>query len=84
MSLAEIKYYCTQGIQLYKQYQEARKQARAEKEQLEEETQEGVNTSGKKTKVNVNVEMNPDVLMKNLMSWMDSLSDGLYNGFIVL
>ena len=88
MSLVEIKYYCTQGIQLYKQYQEARKRARAEKEAREaeggEEKQEGINTSGKKTKVNVDVEMNPDVLMANLKAWMDKLGDGLYNGFIVL
>ena len=88
MSLTEVKYYCTQGIQLYKQYQEARRQSRAEKETRDDEQREsvneGINTGGKKTTVNVEVEMNPDVLLANLKSWMDSLGDGLYNGFIVL
>ena len=86
LSYEEIKYYITQGKNLYKQYKAAKK-AKKEKEKREKEESsksgEGINSSGSKTKVSVDVEVNPDLVMAQLKAWMQQIGDGLYNGFIV-
>ena len=86
LSYEEIKYYITQGKNLYKQYKAAKK-AKKEKEKREKEESsksgEGINSSGSKTKVSVDVEVNPDLVMAQLKAWMRQSGDGIYNGFIV-
>ena len=87
LSYEEIKYYITQGKNLYKQYKAAKK-AKKEKEEREKEESSksgdnGINSSGSKTKVSVDVEVNPDLVMAQLKAWMRQTGDGIYNGFIV-
>ena len=86
LSYEEIKYYITQGKNLYKQYKAAKK-AKKEKEKREKEESSksggGINSSGSKTKVSVDVEVNPDLVMAQLKAWMQQTGDGIYNGFIV-
>ena len=87
LSYEEIKYYITQGKNLYKQYKAAKK-AKKEKEKREKEESSksgdnGINSSGSKTKVSVDVEVNPDLVMAQLKAWMRQTGDGIYNGFIV-
>ena len=87
LSYEEIKYYITQGKNLYKQYKAAKK-AKKEKEKREKEESSksgdnGINSSGSKTKVSVDVEVNPDLVMAQLKAWMRQSGDGIYNGFIV-
>lgn len=86
LSYEEIKYYITQGKNLYKQYKAAKK-AKKEKEEREKEESsksgEGINSSGSKTKVSVDVEVNSDLVMAQLKAWMRQTGDGIYNGFIV-
>ena len=102
LSYEEIKYYITQGKNLYKQYK-AIKKAKKEKEERKKEERKkeepkkeepkkeessksgdnGINSSGSKTKVSVDVEVNPDLVMAQLKAWMQQIGDGIYNGFIV-
>ena len=86
LSYEEIKYYITKGKNLYKQYKAAKK-AKKEKEKREKEESsksgEGINSSGSKKKVSVDVEVNSDLVMAQLKAWMRQTGDGIYNGFIV-
>ena len=86
LSYEEIKYYITQGKNLYNQYKAAKK-SKKEKKTLEKEENSksggGINSSGSKTKVGVDVEVNPDLVMDQLKAWMQQTGDGIYNGFIV-
>ena len=86
LSYEEIKYYITQGKNLYNQYKAAKK-SKKEKKTLEKEENSksggGINSSGSKTKVGVDVEVNPDLVMAQLKAWMQQTGDGIYNGFIV-
>jgi hypothetical protein len=87
LSYEEIKYYITQGKNLYKQYKAAKKARKEQKEREKEEASKsgdnGINSSGSKTKVSVDVEVNPDLVMAQLKAWMRQTGDGIYNGFIV-
>ena len=117
LSYEEIKYYITQGKNLYKQYkaikkakkekeerkkeerkkEEPKKEERKKEERKKEEPKKeepkkeessksgdnGINSSGSKTKVSVDVEVNPDLVMAQLKAWMQQIGDGIYNGFIV-
>ena len=86
LSYEEIKYYITQGKNLYKQYKAAKKAKKEKKKREKEESSksgEGINSSGSKTKVSVDVEVNPDLVMAQLKAWMRQTGDGIYNGFIV-
>lgn len=88
MSLTEIKFYCIQGLNMYKQYKAARK-ARKEQEQKDDEAQaqgsdEGINKSGSSVSADFEVSVDPNILKASLYAWMESLSDGLYNGFLLL
>ena len=84
MSLTEIKYYCTVGMNLYKQWKEAKKALKHAKEQAKEEKESAINMKSSKTKVSAKVDVDPDVIMANMKAWMEQLGDGIYNGFIVL
>jgi hypothetical protein len=90
MSLTEIKFYCIEGLNMYKQYKEARK-ARKEQEKKDEEAQaegqnndEGINKSGSSVSADFEVSVDPNILKASLYAWMESLSDGIYNGFLLL
>ena len=86
LSYEEIKYYITQGKNLYKQYKAAKKAKKEKKKREKEESSKsggGINSSGSKTKVSVDVEVNPDLVMAQLKAWMRQTGDGIYNGFIV-
>ena len=90
LSYEEIKYKITQGKNLYKQYKAAKK-AQKEKKEKEKNSDSsdtasednGINKSGKKVNVNVDVELNPNKVMAQLKAWMLQTGDGIYNGFIV-
>ena len=85
ISYEEVKYYITQGKNLYKQYRAAKKRQKEQKKADEKKGQEeaGVESHGSKINVDVDVELNPDLLMAKMKAWMNSLNDGIYNGFIV-
>lgn len=90
MSLTEIKFYCIEGLNMYKQYKEARK-ARKEQEKKDEEAQaegqtgdDGINKSGSNVSADFEVSVDPNILKASLYAWMESLSDGIYNGFLLL
>lgn len=68
LSIAQIRYYCRKGYSIWKQYKEAKKRQ----------------TEGQATKVNISVEMNPDVLKQQLYAWMRQQRDSLFNGFMIL
>ena len=83
MSLAQIKYYCRKGIGLYKQMKAAKK---AKKAAQDEESNQGpaVNASGSKKKVSVTIQLDSETLKANMMAWLNSQRDAIYNAFMIL
>lgn len=83
MSLAQIKYYCRKGIGLYKQMKAAKK---AKKAAQDEQSNQGpvVSGSGSKKKVSVTVQLDSETLKANMMAWLNSQRDAIYNAFMIL
>lgn len=83
MSLAQIKYYCRKGIGLYKQMKAAKK---AKKAAQDEESNQGpvVSASGSKKKVSVTFQLDSETLKANMLAWLNSQRDAIYNAFMIL
>lgn len=73
ISYYEIRYYITQGKNLYKQFMAAKKAAKEMKNRKQ----------GYEVDVDIDVSLDPKVMEARFNEWLKQMNDSIYNGFFV-
>ena len=86
MSFKELMNLVQVGINYYKQYKKMREERRKKKSEDNsvENTDGEVNVVGNKYGIEIDMQITPELMKQNLLDWLASQSDLLYNGFLIV
>ena len=86
MSFKELMNLVQVGINYYKQYKKLREEWRKRKSEDNsvENTDGEVNAVGNKYGIQIDMQITPELMKQNLLDWLASQSDLLYNGFLIV